>query len=80
MNKLLANALASLNSVIASLIILVATVVGSRWPDNLGSGAILGLLVGVVIATMTCGVLALVIDIRDQLKRIAAVSSNSTAG
>ena len=66
MNKFLANSLSSVNAFIAVVIIFVP---GIAAAVNGGSplGFIVGCLVGVILAILICGSLALLISIKDEL-------------
>ena len=64
MNRFLANVIGAANSAIAFIIIGAGTLVGlTRGPD----GALLGFVVGFVVALLVCGLLALVIDMHNEL-------------
>ena len=69
MNKFLASAIGTINALIAWVLILVPPLAGaySAGPP----GLIAGLLIGFVLAVVLCGLLALLIDIRDSLREIA---------
>lgn len=85
MNKILADALAQLNAVLAAGIIIVGFIVGGRMDINhtgvfdLG-GALLGATVGGLVAVLVCGWLALFIDIRNELVRIRKGDANADSG
>ena len=64
-NKSLAKGIALLNVVAAGVVVLVAAAVGYMGFGFLG--LIAGVLLGVAVATVLCGVLALLINIRDLL-------------
>ena len=64
MNRFLANVIGAANSAIAFIIIGAGTLVGlTRGPD----GGLLGFVVGFVVALLVCGLLALVIDMHNEL-------------
>ena len=65
MNKLLASSIAVLNQLLALVFILIGSLIGLR--DDLG---ILGGFLGFVVAVIVCGTLALLVDIRNELKSI----------
>jgi hypothetical protein len=78
MNKWLANAVANLNGFIAGSIILIGVLAG------VGSGNALvfvtSTLTGVVIAVMLCGLIAVFVDIRDELVRIRKGETAADSG
>ena len=65
MNKFLASSIAVLNQLLALVFILIGSLIGLR--DDLG---ILGGFLGFVVAVIVCGTLALLVDIRNELKSI----------
>ena len=68
MNKFLANALSSVNAFIAVVIIFVPGIAAATfggWFNPLF--LILGCLVGLILAILICGTLALLINIKDEL-------------
>ena len=71
MNRWLANSLGSLNAFLAVSCILVSVVSGGLMWSNNGGAVLLGLglgsIVGIVIAIVVFGFIALLIDIRDLL-------------
>ncbi|MCY3745510.1 MAG: hypothetical protein OXH05_04695 [Acidobacteria bacterium] len=64
-NQFLASSIGWLNAVTAVLIVVVATAVAMRALG--GVGVIVGPLVGVAVAVVVCGALAVLINIRDLL-------------
>jgi type IV secretory pathway VirB2 component (pilin) len=71
MNKILSDLLGYLNGAIAVLIIIGATFAGTMFGGEPSFfGAIVGWIVGIFIAILTCGLLAILISIRDELKAI----------
>jgi hypothetical protein len=75
MNRTLIGVLDSLNTILAILIIVVSTLAGFAGSHMAGSGivgAILGLLAGIMIAAIFCGVLATLIEIEKHLRTIAS--------
>lgn len=69
MNRFLANAIGTINAIAAWVLILVPPIVGGV--SNGAPGFIVGLFLGFVSAVVLCGLLALLIDIRDSLRKIA---------
>ncbi len=68
MNKLLANLVSGLNAVFAVLIVTVCAIAGAV--SNEGIGAILGIMLGLFLAALVCGTIAIFISIRDELVSI----------
>jgi len=66
MNKFLANALASVNTFIAFVIILLAGVFAAVQTEN-PLAFFAGCLAGLILAILICGTLALLITIKDEL-------------
>lgn len=74
MNKALADILEFANAIIAWLIVIAGAFVGVAVGQGMGYpsvGGAIGALVGFVVAALFCGLLALIIDIRNQIKRTA---------
>jgi hypothetical protein len=67
MNRFLANAVGFINALIAIVLILVGTVIGSNQG---GGGMVLGFIGGLLLAIFVCGLLALAIEIRNELVQI----------
>ena len=65
-NRFLAQSLGFLNAVLAILLVLFATAISMGWVGGL-VGLVLGLSVGVAMAVGVCGLLAVLINIRDLL-------------
>ena len=65
-NRFLAQSLGFLNTVLAILLVLFATAISMGWVRGL-VGLVLGLSVGVAMAVGVCGLLAVLINIRDLL-------------
>ena len=65
-NGFIAKSLGFLNAVLAILLVLFATAISIGWVGGL-VGLVLGLLVGVAMAVVVCGLLAVLINIRDLL-------------
>ena len=78
MNKFLSNAIGKLNALIAWLLIIGAPLAGLFTGGAIG--LIVGLAAGIVGAILLCGILALLIDIRDSLRRIAGVGDAGSPG
>jgi len=78
MNHFLASMVSGLNAVIAVLIIIVFAGIGAAASDQAQAsplvGLILGGLSGLVVATLVCGLLALMIDIRNTLRELVELS------
>ena len=75
MNRWLASGLGRLNGLIAFLLILGGLVVGITSGGQLGSSAgfamgLTGAVIGVFLAILLCGFLAILIDMKDTLRRI----------
>ena len=64
-NGFLAKSIGLLNALLAILLVGFALMVGVWWLGTLG--IFVGLLVGVAMAVLVCGLLALLINIRDLL-------------
>jgi len=73
-NRWLANIIATINAVAALLIVLAAMYLTIKYTQDVVLGSIIGGCIGALIAAVTCGVLALVIDIRNQLNWIATTN------
>lgn len=73
MNRFLASALGFLNGVVAVIILLICPIIGGRigadWGE-IGFGFLLGSVIGVIIAVVVCGFIALLIDIRNILVKL----------
>lgn len=69
MNRFLADAIGTINAGVAWALIIIPPIGGAI---NLGpEGFFFGLLAGGITALVLCGLLALLIDIRDSLREIA---------
>jgi hypothetical protein len=66
MNKFLADSLSSVNALIAILIIFVPGIAAGVAAENL-LAFIAGCLVGLILAILICGTLALLINIRNEI-------------
>jgi len=82
MNKFLADCVGVLNGLVAVVIIgacTIADLIADR--STVGGGYfIVGILVGLVVATLVCGVLALLVDIRNELVRIRKGDARAVTG
>ena len=72
MNKFLSKALPVVNAIIAVLITYLGGTAGAAFADitgaaTIGIGAIVGLFLGLVLAILICGIVALFINIRDEI-------------
>ena len=76
MNRFLANAIARVNAFVAIIIITVSVVVGIA--SNNISVLLLSILCGVIGAIFTCGLIALFVDMRDELVQIRAILQKRT--
>ena len=65
MNTLISNLVSYLNGLFAILLVVVGTVIGSQYGGD--GTAILGFLIGLSVAVVLCGFLALLITMRDAL-------------
>jgi hypothetical protein len=65
MNKLLADGLSFLNSVLAIAIVGIGAF--AAYVQYGDSGALIGGIIGIVVAVVLCGVLAVFLDMRDEL-------------
>ena len=77
MNKALADIFAGLNAVAAIAFVAIGAAAGrsmARLPDAQVGYAILGGLAGFLVALLVCGALAVVIDMRDTLRRLLELS------
>lgn len=81
MNWLMAEALRVLNALLALLIIGFGCLVGLKMAPAANSGVaiLLGGLGGFIVAVLVCGILAVLLDIRDKLTQIAR-SADATVG
>jgi hypothetical protein len=74
-NSLLASILSAINALLALGIILGGVGIGFAWANtdgyNQGLGIALGLVGGLLIAVMICGLLAVLLDIRAGIKEVA---------
>ena len=68
MNEFLANAIGTLNSLIAWALIIVPTVAGGYMSVE---ATVIGLVSGVILAILVCGTIALLIDMRNCLRKLA---------
>jgi uncharacterized membrane protein len=74
MNHFLVSVLGLINCVIAiAIIAFFATLGGSQWSGGqlVSEGGVLGFIVGLVIAALVCGILAIAISIEQSLKQLA---------
>lgn len=68
MNRLVAGAVGLLNGLLALILVVTGAIVGTAFIHT--AGFILGGLLGLLLAAIICGFLALVIEIRSELVRI----------
>lgn len=77
LNEMLADLVSAWNALLAGFIVLVFVLIGAgSWG---GLGFILGAIVGAVFATLTCGALAIFIDIRRLLKKIVEADASAAS-
>jgi hypothetical protein len=77
MNRTLIRALDGLNNLLALLIVVVFTVAGFGYGNANGSGlltAILGFVGGILVASIVCGLLAILVEIEKHLRKLASPS------
>ncbi len=72
MNKFLASATATINVFVAWALILGSPILGMSFAG--AEGFIVGLFAGLILAVLVCGILALLIDMRNCLREIAAAA------
>jgi hypothetical protein len=82
MNHFLVSVLGFINGAIAIAIIAFFTMLGeSRWSGQVvPEGGVLGFIVGLVIAAIVCGLLAVAISIEKSLKHIAENTKQPDGG
>lgn len=71
MNRMLASSLSALNGLTAMLIIAALSFGGSRLMADPIAGALLGAAIGIIIAALTCGAIALLVLIERHLANMA---------
>lgn len=75
MNRMLADLLTAINGLLAIIIVLCGGVVGFQWAkntnDNLTFGFGMGIVAGLIVAALICGLLAIVSLIERHLRLIA---------
>lgn len=76
-NRLLASILSAINALLALAIVVAGAGFGSVWADSSGYseglGIVAGAVVGLLIAVMVCGLLAVLLDIRAGIKEVAHI-------
>lgn len=83
MNRLLASIVGWLNAVLAIVIILVCAGMGYAVYEALvrpGTGLlglVLGAVIGFIVAALVCGAMALLIDMRNNLRQLVYLSRES---
>ncbi|MDZ5448263.1 hypothetical protein [Labrys sp. ZIDIC5] len=80
MNRMLASALSLLNGLIALLLVLAFGLIGWTWPsfgDAHGLGLAIGLVAGIVTATLACGTIAILSLIEKHLRTLVAQRGSS---
>lgn len=74
MNHILASMIAGLNALVAIVIIMVFAALGRGWAISQNTeplvGVVLGAGVGLVAASLICGALALLVEIRNSLREL----------
>ena len=78
MNRFLANSIGWINSLVAWVLVIGSTVAGTYYSGG-AVGFIVGLLIGFVFAVLLCGMLALLIDIRNSVREIAGATNVLTS-
>jgi hypothetical protein len=78
MNKLLAGTVGLLNGLLAIILVITGAIVGTAFIHV--AGFVVGGLLGLLLAAVVCGFLALVIDIRSELIRVREALERSTPG
>jgi hypothetical protein len=76
MNRLLAGAIRFLNGFLAIIFVIVGAVAGATFPQGSPTYALIGAIVGFVVALLACGLLALFIEIRTELIKIREALEN----
>ena len=77
MNRLLATTLSALNGLLAGLIVVFGAIVGYSVSGGVIGGAIVGAFGGFVLASLSCGAIALLTLIERHLAQIAGKASSS---
>jgi hypothetical protein len=77
MNRFLANAVGFLNALVAIIIIVVGAVAGAKYGDFY---LVIGAVIGLAAAILICGLLALAVDIRNELVQIRKALTNTALG
>lgn len=70
MNRILAGAVRFLNGFLALIFVMIGAVSGLYYPQGSIENAIIGTIIGFVVALLACGLLALFIEIRSELIKI----------
>jgi TRAP-type C4-dicarboxylate transport system permease small subunit len=76
MNHFLVSVLGFVNGAIAVAIILIFYLIGQSQSQTVAAAPVLGLLAGLVVAAMVCGLVAIAISIEKSLKHIATEAHN----
>jgi hypothetical protein len=71
-NQLLARAIGVLNALLAIILVIIGGFVGTDVLGHSG-GAVIGAIAGFIVALVACGMVALVIEIHAELRRIRVV-------
>jgi hypothetical protein len=77
MNHFLASVLAAMNAILALAIIVGGAIFGATYGQNAVLGLIIGLGGGIVAAVLVCGLLALLLDIRAELRELVVLARRS---
>jgi hypothetical protein len=80
-NRLLATILSAINALLAIAIILVGGSAGHAYASSMGTsegvGVAIGLVAGLLGAVMVCGLLAVLLDIRAELRELVALGRHN---
>jgi hypothetical protein len=80
MNRMLAAFFGFFNGVLALFLVVVGGLSGFLFGDRTGehvAGAVIGLLGGLLVAIVTCGLFAVLLDIRSELKKLSDIAQRT---
>jgi hypothetical protein len=85
MNHFLVSVLGIMNGALALAIVVIFTVLGDSWGSRVEAtqshvGALFGLIVGLAVAVIVCGLLAIAISIEKSLKHLATNTDRWSCG